>query len=503
MSEQVSNTQIKHRVLQGGVWIYARTIILSLVNLVVVALLARKLTPADFGLVALAQVILRFVLLLSSEGVNQFVIYDNKPGREERIQAAFWLDITLAVLSSLIGYLLLPVIELIYPEQGLRALLVVILIKYPIDSISKVPDALIKKRLDFRKLEIRDLFLGILTSTLSLVMVFSGWGIWSLILPGLIVSPIRAIVIFIISGWKPKLKFDIKLWPKIFSYSANVIGSTITSYIISEGDTLLIGKIMGSSILGIYNIAWQSSNLIGRNVTNQINKLILPTLASVSDDLARLQVVVVRMLRVVSIITFPLLIGLFVVADDFILAVYGPQWEEAILPLRILIIYAIRYSIGAPTGQVFKAIGKPDINFKLGLVIVPFYLLAIWTGSRFGIAGVALGVTVVRTFFGVVNLYLVARNIDSKLLDLIRPMASPFFAAMIMGFSVFGLKIVLERLIELDSLTQLIGLVSFGGLIFLILLRTRYNTLAHDLGGLTAPLLGKYQDLVNKALKLA
>ena len=304
------------------------------------------------------------------------------------------------------------------------------------------------------------------------------------------------------ASWHPRFALHVKLWPRIFSYSANVIGETLTSFIINEGDTLLIGKLMGIQALGIYNFAWQSANLVSRNINGVVYTLALPALSAVAEDLSQLKRGFIRMMRLLSITTFPLLIGLFVVADDFILAVYGQQWVEAILPLRILIIYALRYAV-SPAGVVYKAIGRPDITFKLGLAIVPFYLGSIWVGSSYGIVGVAFGVTLVRTVFGFIGFKLVGRVLQTDFMGVIKPLGQPLLASFWMGGVVFLAKLMLNILLpESSSLFNLVTLVALGGLSYLVLLRTSYHGLAQDLGRITAPLLGPYQGAVNKVLKI-
>ena len=115
----------------------------------------------------------------------------------------------------------------------------------------------------------------------------------------------------------------------------------------------------------------------------------LPTLAKSSGDIFRLSKNFKKIIRLIGVVSFPPLVGLIVVADVFILVLYGEKWIDAILPLRILLIYAMRFSVSTPIGDVFKAIGKPEIGFKIGLGVVPFYLFGIYLGSDYGIVGIA------------------------------------------------------------------------------------------------------------------
>ena len=493
---------IKRKVVRGGAWLYSRMLVTNVVNLGVMAILARKLSPADFGLVALAQVVIRFLVILGSDGFNQFVIYDNETGREERVHAAFWMDLVFSLLGVILGLFLVPFVSRFYSEPALSLILIVMLLRYPIDTISKIPDALIKKNLDFQKLEIRDGILEIGKAVISVSMALTGFGVWSIVIPGVVASPIRAVVAFKMVAWRPHLRLYLQHWRRIFNYTINIIGGTVLHYVISEGDTLLIGKLMGSYNLGIYNLAWQSANLVNRTIVTLTNKLTLPTFSVISGTVKSLRNGLENIMRVLSVVTIPLLVGLFIIADDFVLTIYGQQWANAILPMRILIIYAIRYAVGSPTGAIYKTIGRPDVGFKLMLLIAPFYLFSIWAGSFFGIVGVAVAVTLVRTAFGILDFGIVGHYLHSSLWQIIKPVLPACGAAGLMGVVVLAAKYGIRAVLPVSMITELFLLVAIGGIVYLILIRSVFKSLAVDITRISTPLLGRYQVFADKLLNL-
>jgi PST family polysaccharide transporter len=208
------------KVVKSGAWIYGRFLATSIINIFVMAILARRLTPSEFGIVALASVILKFLVVIGSEGVNEFVIYDNKEGKELRTKAAFWMNFTFCFAAAIVGWILVPFISKFYDESILKAILNTLLLKYLLDNLSKVPDAILQKKFDFDKLVIRDTVLEIASSIISVILAFAGFGVWSLVLPGLIVAPIRTIIVFDLAKWLPGFKMYLKEWPQIFRYSS-------------------------------------------------------------------------------------------------------------------------------------------------------------------------------------------------------------------------------------------------------------------------------------------
>lgn len=198
------------------------------------------------------------------------------------------------------------------------------------------------------------------------------------------------------------------------------------------------------------------------------------------EDIDRMRSAFHRMIRLLSLISFPLLIGLFVVADLFILSIYGPQWELSILPLRILIIYAMRYAIGSPANAVFYAVRRPDIQMKFSLAFVPFYLICVFAGSTYGIVGVAIGVTVARTVFGLIQLSASARLAGSHFSEALRQTAPALAASCIMGAAVVLTRVILAPY-ALSSLAELALSVVVGGVAYLLLLIFIFRRLLEEL----------------------
>lgn len=468
------------KTIRSGAWMYGGNLVTSVINLGVMAILARQLRPADFGLVALAQVLLRFLATLGSSGVGEYVIYDRAEGREERVQAAFWLGQSMSFAVVLVCLAAIPLLTQFYTEPGLDELLMVMLVEYLLMQLSTVPDALIKKTLNYQKLVIRDSVMEILASFGMAGMALAGFGVWSLVIPNLVVAPLRIILVMFMAHWYPKLPLRIRLWKGVFKFSANIVGTTLANTIAAEGDTLIIGKSLGTQSLGLYNLAWQSANLVPRNVTGVIGKLAMPALSAVAGEPARLRAAFYRIIRVSAIVSFPLLVGLFVVADKFIVTVYGLQWGSSIFPLQILLIYALRQAIGGPVSVIYNVVGRPDIGLKFNLGFIPFYLLSIWLGSFYGIVGVAIGVTVTRTLGGMVAFWIAARIIDSPFIDMLVELGQPLVASVLMGLVVFGFRLLLG-IFKLPPWQELLALVGIGGITYLILLVTAYRRLLSEL----------------------
>jgi len=460
----------KH-VVHSSAWLYGRHLVTNVFNVFVTALLARKLTPGDFGLIALASVILRFLTTLGPIGVGEYIIYDRAVGREERVHAAFWLNVALTLAAVGLCSALVPLVSQFYEMPDLRLILYLLIAQFAVGQLAGVPDALLRRALDFKKLALRETILEIASGAGMMAMAMAGFGVWSLIVPAMVLTPIRVIVAFQLADWMPRLPLRKSLWPGIFRYSFHTTGAGLVNLLASEGDVFIIGKRLGIADLGFYYQAMATASLVNRNVSGVVAKVAMPALAAVSNDMARLRMGLNRMLRVLALTSFPLVIGLLVIADLFVLVLFGPKWETAITPLRLLLIFALFRTVSSPSTVIFNVVGRPDIMFKMGLAFLPFYFLSVWGGSFYGMVGVAVGVTLARTIYSLFQLKMIARLVGQTLRTTLAEMSQALMGAMTMGGVVLGCRLLLSGL-EIPRLVLLLALVLIGGLVwFAMLLR--------------------------------
>jgi O-antigen/teichoic acid export membrane protein len=473
------------KLLTGSTWALYKIIAVQFINFGAIAILSRQLEPADFGLVALANVAQRFFNVISAQGINEFIIYDNSANLKEKLNAAFWLNLIFSFCSTLIGIAAIPWIANFYEEPLLASILLVLFLRFPIDVISKLPDAILHKSLEFKSIEIRDTILQLTAAILSVSMALTGYGVWSLVLPSLIAAPIRLIIAFRVVKWRPSLNLYTKHWKEILKYSSTIIGSTLTNFVISQGDTLLVGRLLGSVQLGLYNLSWTASNLISKTLVTLTNKMALPAFAAQKGNVDAIFKALTKVLFAIASISFPVLIWMFVIADYVVLTLYGDKWVDSILPFQILLIYAIRYSVGAPIGSVFKAMGRPDLNFKLGLFIIPFYILSIWIGSNYGIVGVATGVTFVRTLFGLLSFWLGARILKKPLVLMMKPLRMPFLISVLSCLLTFVVdRYMIRTNFDVNPLIGLIYSFMLMGISYLLLAKFLFKEVGSWLGGM-------------------
>jgi O-antigen/teichoic acid export membrane protein len=231
---------ISRRALRSGAGLWMRQLITGGVSLVTAGILARHVTPSEFGVVALATVTLRILVILSRGGVGDFIIVDRKEGREDRVHAAFWMSVVIAGITAAIILAGLPLIRDFYHSPQLARIMPVFVANFVLSEIAVVPEALIKRTLIYERLTRIDITSQVLASVTGAVLAIAGFGVWSLVLPIFVMSPIRTVALFWLSGYRPSRHLGVREWPGIARFTFHIVGQNIGSTIGNESDTLFV-----------------------------------------------------------------------------------------------------------------------------------------------------------------------------------------------------------------------------------------------------------------------
>jgi O-antigen/teichoic acid export membrane protein len=466
--------------VKAGGWVVGRRYITAIINLGVMAILARQLTPSQFGIVALARVVMGFLTVVGAGGFGDFVIYDREEGHSQRASSVFWLNLTVTIASCLVAVAILPVAERFYSEPLLKPIVLLLLVQVFFSRLSVVPDALLRRNLDFKPLVLRDGALHVAASAASVAMALAGFGVWSLVVPFVAVSPLRLGVVLVLARWRPTVNPGFRDWLIILNYSGNIMATNIANFLASQGDTLIIGRVLGAGPLGLYNLAWSNANLVSRNLTGLLGRVTMPALSAVATDHDRLVSAFYRMIRLMGMLGFPALLGLLVIAEPFVLTVFGSQWMASVLPMQILILFALRHVIGSPMSVIFKVVGRPDLALKLAMAVIPPYLASVWVGAvTGGIVGVAIGVTVTRTLGGLVSFWAAAHLIGQPVNRGLKELGPSLLATLPMVVLLVLLKIGMLFL-GVPHWLELILLVLAGVFCYLSTLRLGFASLTSE-----------------------
>jgi len=434
---------LQHKTLSAIKWSGLAQLLRQLLQFAISVMLARLLNPQEFGLIGMILVFTGFVNIFGDLGLGAALIQRSKL-EPRHLNTVFWLNIATGLLLTGAFIIAAPVIAKFYGEPALYSITMVIALNFFIGSFHYVPNSIFQKNMDFRRLAQIEIIALILSGVVAINMAFFGLGIWSLVAQTLILTLVTVILIWRFSSWRPSFSWDKKAFKELAGFSSNLTGYNIFNYWARNFDNLLIGKYIGSAALGIYARAYSLMLLPLSQIASVVSKVMFPALASIQDDITRVKKVYLRLNRTVALITFPMMIGLFVVADSFIHVVYGAKWQAVIPLLKIFCLVSLEQSIGAGVGLIFNSQGRTDIQFRLSIFSGVVRAIAFIIGLRWGIIGVAIAYAFVEyVILWYPGWAIPGRLINLRFSEMLKNVAGIFCCAIIMGVFTGSIKFLM------------------------------------------------------------
>lgn len=469
-SEESMNLKIK--TLQGVGWSGISQIARLLIHFGITAILARLLTPNDFGLLAMVVVFTNFVMIFRDFGLTAAII-QCKGITEEHLSSCFWINILTGFLSTLILIFLAPLISHFYVETRLNHIIMMLASIFFISSFGIVQAALFTKKMNFKSLAIVETSAITISGTTAIVLAFSGFGAWSLVWQQIVSNLVRVFFLWIFSSWKPKFMFRWYRVKELLVFGLNLTGFSFLNYFRRNLDNLLIGRFLGSASLGFYNLAYKLLLFPLKNISSVIGRVMFPSLSIIQDDKNKVCSAYIKANRYIAMITFPLMIGLFVAAPQFIRVVFGLQWERSIFLVQILAIVSLMQSIGGTVGWIYQSQGRTDVMFRWGLFSSIITTIGFVIGLRWDIEGMAVAYALTTFLLTYPGYIICFRLINLKFSYFIKQFNTIFLATIGMGSITFILRYVMETKLDENDLfilvsAVIVGMISYTSLLFLL-----------------------------------
>ena len=351
--------------------------------------LARLLTPEDFGLLAMIMVLTNFALLFGEFGFSAALIQQPELSEGHR-SSVFWLTMGLGLLLAAVVFTAAPAVAWFYRAPRLEGLTRVVGLHFLLASLRVVQVAVLTRAMRFRAIGAAEVCATLGGGAVGIGAALAGLGVWSLVAQLLATAAIESLGLWLASGWRPRLHFDAAAVRELLPFSTHFVGFAVTNYWIRNADNLLIGRFVGSAGLGIYDRAYQTMLLPVNQAAGVLTRVMFPTLAKLQEEPERVKSLYLRAIRSISLLTFPMMLGLLVVADHFVLGVFGPKWTGVTEILRILCVVGLLQSVTSTAGWIFQSQGRTDLMFRWGLFSGAITLAAFGIGILWGVKGVAI-----------------------------------------------------------------------------------------------------------------
>lgn len=461
MKKELANQTIK-----GLMWMIFGTIFLVLIKIIVLAVLARFVSPVEFGLVNAAMVVVAFTLLFTQMGVGPAVV-QRENLTDKHIYTAFWISVLGGLGFSLVLFFSSEVIAILFEMPELVSIVKIISLTLILKGFIIVPLALLERNMRFNTIVNIDNFSYIFGyGIISIVFAVMGYGAWSLVYGIVSQSVMQSIGILYYSRHTKKTNIDFKCAKELLNYGGGFTIGKIGNYFALQGDNIVIAKLLGANALGIYGRAYQMMVLPANLVGTAVNKVLFPAMSSIQKDLDDLRNVYIRGNIAFALISLPIAIYFIFYANEIVLIILGNEWIDAILPLQILSVgiffrlgYKISDSVIKATGHVYKSALR---QFIYAFLIILFSAIG---AINLGIVGVCIGVVFALFIHYTLMLLLSVNILEISILKIISKHKTPFALLIIDGF-----------------LLLMVSLMNFGGnsiieMIFSFLIIASFNFL--------------------------
>ncbi|HEX2331892.1 MAG TPA: lipopolysaccharide biosynthesis protein, partial [Burkholderiales bacterium] len=300
----------------------AGRVIAQLLGMVI---LARLLSPSDFGVVAMAWLVTGFAGIFHDFGTKAAVI-QRRELPSALLDSVFWLNVGIGIAIAILIALLAPIIAVAMREPQLTGVLWLLALGFPIASLGLVQQALLERASRFRSVAVVECCAAFAGLTIGVLAALGGWGVYSLVSQAIVEWTVVTAGLWAASTWRPAWRCSLALIREIAGFSGNLVGFSIVNYFARNIDTVLIGRFLGATELGYYNLAYRLMLWPLQHISRVVGRAFFPALSRLQDDKPRLRQAYVRAAAAVFLITAPLSLGLFVLREPFVLALMGERW---------------------------------------------------------------------------------------------------------------------------------------------------------------------------------
>ena len=411
------------------------------------AVLARLLTPADHGLLAMVVAITGFIGIFQDMGLSTATIQKDEINHDQ-VSTIFWLNVVFGVILALFTMLIAPLVVMFYNEPRLLWITIALSSSFVFGGLTSQHQALLGRNMKLGSITIIQLLSTASGYLVGIILACNGWGYWSLVAVQIIIPFSNAVGVWGASGWLPGLPTRGAGTRQMIKFGFNITGFSIVNYFTKHMDNILIGRFCGGTTLGLYSKAYQLMTLPLTNIKVPLTQVALPVLSSLQKDNIKFQKYYQNLILFIAFINMPLTVFLFVCAQNIIGLMLGAQWGGAVIIFKILAFFALIQPITSTTGIVLVSLGKTERYLKWGAFNSVFMILSFIAGLPWGAVGVASAYTVSNYCLLFPLLWYSFRGTPISIIQFLKILIRPFICSLITGIITFGIH---DKLFENQS----------------------------------------------------
>lgn len=461
--------QLREQAVKGVAWVGGGQAVRQIVQVFTAIAFARLLVPEDFGLFGIAVAFVAFAQSLSDFGIGSALVQAKRVEQVE-LASSFWLNIVVFLVIAAVLLGAAPFAATFYEDERLTWVILAMSVSLLFAALTTVPNSILYREMAFPALAKAQTLGSLVGAAVGVVMAWSGYGVWSLVAQPIAGSAFTLVLIYRYASWWPSLVFNWDRIKGLVHFSLGVLGVGMLNEVNRKGDDLIIGKVLGSTMLGYYSLAYQLMLYPLGQISAVFVRVLFPSLVQVNEDPERFARGYLKAVGAIAVVVSPLVLGLAAVAEDFVAVVFGQDWLPMTETLQILCVVGMVQSITTVIGTVFMSTGRTGAMFKVSLYLTPVTVAAFLFGVQWGLEGAALAYAVMTVVSFVVNHLIAFKTTQLNMAGMMAVIWRPMVLATMMAFLVSGLLPVLAGWWGQEWITlRLIAGVVTGAILYLVL----------------------------------
>lgn len=374
------------------------------VQFIVMVVLARLLTPDDFGLIAMLLVFTSIGTLLVDSGFGAALIQRQQPTADDETTVFVFTMITGVVTALLLAFSA-PALATFFAQPKLIDLTRAMAVVLPLGAFGAVPDALLTMKLDFKARARAEAAASLCSGVVAVVLALRGFGVWSLAWQGIVSIGVRGLLLWVYSRWRPRGRCRSASFRSLFGFGGYMLLSSLLSAVAVRLQSLMIGRLFDSSTLGYYTIAQSTQSAPSTFMGQVLSRVGLPVFSTLAHDRKKLVAALRSSLRMAMFLFVPCMVGIAVVAKPLIDMLYGTRWNNAAPILSVLALGATLWPVHVLNLAAINAQGRSDLFLRLEVIKQVASITLVLTFAQWGPLAIAWSVLLSGIFSAGLNTY--------------------------------------------------------------------------------------------------
>lgn len=437
-----SSENLKNKTIKGVFWSLGEQFGRHGIGLAVTLILARLLTPSDYGLIGLTSLFLAIATAIIESGFRQALIRKVDLSQTEK-STVFFTNLSVSIILYILLFLFSPLIAVYFKEPRLTGLIRFIGIQLIIYAFQIVQVADLTRKMDFKTQVKVTLPSGIISGIIAILLAWNGFGVWSLAVQTVLVGFLTTVLYWIRNRWIPSFVFSFDCLRDFFSFSSKLLASSLLNTIFKNIYTFVIGSFFSTHELGFYSFSMKIKRISSEQITSALQKVSFPALAQIQDEEEKLKKGYRKIIQCSVLVIFNLMVVIAFISDPIFKLFLHNKWFPAIPYLRILCISGAIYPLSAINLNVLYVKGRSDLFLKLEIIKKVLTAIMLTITIHLGIFYLLTGQAVLSVLAYLINSHYNARLINYSVLNQFRDIFPSLISAVVVGISLYLLNILL------------------------------------------------------------